>query len=73
MGVEWEAMHRLACEVICDGLMIAKLTIGSKAELMKHHIPSLFFPHGLGHMLGLDVHDVNSHIHSTNRKGWWIS
>ena len=27
-------------------------------ELIANHIPALFFPHGLGHMLGLDTHDT---------------
>jgi Xaa-Pro dipeptidase len=28
---------------------------------MSNHIGALFFPHGLGHMLGLDTHDVGGY------------
>lgn len=55
----------LATRVICKGLMNIGLikgmiiyTVinrkGSFDELMKHHVTAVFFPHGLGHMLGID-------------------
>jgi Xaa-Pro dipeptidase len=53
-GVQWEDMHRLATRIICQGLMNAGILVGSEEELLKHHIPAVFFPHGLGHMLGID-------------------
>ncbi|KAJ3089544.1 hypothetical protein HK102_006137 [Quaeritorhiza haematococci] len=60
-GVEWEDMHRLATRVICEGLQKAGILRGSTEELLKHHLPALFFPHGLGHLIGIDVHDVGGY------------
>jgi Xaa-Pro dipeptidase len=60
-GVEWEDMHRLAEKVILNGLISAGIVHGEYQELMKHHVAALFFPHGLGHLIGLDVHDVGGY------------
>ncbi|KAK6096016.1 hypothetical protein MT418_003890 [Batrachochytrium dendrobatidis] len=56
-GVEWEDMHRLANRTILKGLVAAGLVQGSEEDLTKNHIAALFFPHGLGHLIGIDVHD----------------
>ncbi|KAL2912054.1 hypothetical protein HK105_208483 [Polyrhizophydium stewartii] len=60
-GVEWEDMHRLAARKILRGLMRAGLVVGTEEELAKHHIGELFFPHGLGHLIGIDVHDAGGY------------
>ncbi|KAJ3188075.1 hypothetical protein HK101_009231 [Irineochytrium annulatum] len=60
-GIQWEDMHRLAESVTCDGLLKAGIVKGSKEELLKNHIPALFFPHGLGHLIGIDVHDCGGY------------
>jgi len=60
-GVPWEDMHRLAERVICEGLLKHGFIQGSIDDLLKHHVPALFFPHGLGHVLGLDTHDVGGY------------
>ncbi|KAJ1332770.1 xaa-Pro dipeptidase [Batrachochytrium salamandrivorans] len=46
---------------ILKGLMAAGLVQGSEEELTKNHIAALFFPHGLGHLIGLDVHDAGGY------------
>ncbi|KAJ3290306.1 hypothetical protein HK104_006866 [Borealophlyctis nickersoniae] len=66
-GVEWEDMHRLANNVMLDGLLKAGLVKGSIPDLHAHHIPALFFPHGLGHSIGIDVHDVGGYPPGTER------
>ncbi|KAJ3056965.1 hypothetical protein HK097_002343 [Rhizophlyctis rosea] len=60
-GVEWENMHRLAEKVAGEGLTKAGLLQGSLEDLLANHIPALFFPHGLGHLIGLDVHDCGGY------------
>jgi Xaa-Pro dipeptidase len=61
-GIEWADMHLLAMRVIGQGLLDKKFVFGSDVdEVLHHHIPALFFPHGLGHLIGLDTHDVGGY------------
>ena len=66
-GVAWPDMHRLAERVIAERLRDAGLVKGSVEELLANHIPALFMPHGLGHLMGLDVHDVGGYPEGTTR------
>ncbi|RUP43978.1 peptidase M24, structural domain-containing protein [Jimgerdemannia flammicorona] len=60
-GVEWERVHRTAELVGLRGLVKAGILVGNEEELLKSHVTAAFFPHGLGHLLGLDVHDVGGY------------
>mmetsp|Transcript_15035 Transcript_15035/g.24527 ORF Transcript_15035/g.24527 Transcript_15035/m.24527 type:complete len:527 (+) Transcript_15035:3-1583(+) len=61
-GVSWLEMHRVAERTILKHLLeMGVLKGGSVEELMKHDMASLFMPHGLGHFIGLDTHDVNGY------------
>ena len=66
-GVPWPDMHRLSVRVIAEHLRDMGLVKGSVDELLAAHIPALFMPHGLGHLLGLDVHDVGGYPAGTAR------
>lgn len=57
-GVTYLSVHLAACEVIAAGLKELGLMKGDVKEAVQNGAHALFFPHGLGHMMGLDVHDM---------------
>jgi len=66
-GVSWPAMHRLADRVLCEKLKEFGFLKGDVDEMMKAFVGSLFMPHGLGHLLGLDTHDVGGYPNGLKR------
>jgi Xaa-Pro aminopeptidase len=57
-GVPYRDVHLHACRVVAQGLCSIGLMRGDPDEAVAAGAHALFFPHGLGHMLGLDVHDM---------------
>lgn len=57
-GVEYQDIHLLAATVIAEGLVDLGILQGSPQDLVEMDAHALFFPHGVGHLLGLDVHDM---------------
>ncbi|MEM7555013.1 MAG: aminopeptidase P family protein [Cyanobacteria bacterium P01_A01_bin.84] len=57
-GVEYEELHLTACSIMAEGLVNLGILKGNTEELVNADIHALFFPHGIGHLLGLDVHDM---------------
>jgi len=57
-GVEYRQLHLLAAQVIAAGLVDLGILRGQPADLVEQDVHALFFPHGVGHLLGLDVHDM---------------
>jgi len=57
-GVEYRDLHLLAASVIAQGLVDLKILSGNVSDLVETDAYALFFPHGIGHLLGLDVHDM---------------
>ena len=57
-GVEYRDLHLLACQVMAEGLVDLGILRGQPADLVEQDAHALFFPHGVGHLLGLDVHDM---------------
>ena len=51
-------MHRLAARTIAGGLTALGLMRGIPDDAVEVGAHALFFPHGIGHMMGLDVHDM---------------
>lgn len=66
-GIKMEDLHMSAAEIILEGLKRMGLVKGSIEELMENDIFALFFPHGLGHFLGLDTHDVGGYPKGVER------
>lgn len=57
-GVVWDDVHLLAHKIAIDGLLSLGILKGDKDEILKARTSAAFFPHGLGHYLGMDTHDV---------------
>ena len=57
-GVEWRQVHRLAGVALMEGLKELGLVKGDPQEAVAAGAHTLFFPCGVGHMMGLDVHDM---------------
>lgn len=57
-GVEFKEVHRKAALITAQGLIDMGLMKGNAEEAVKHNAHTLFFQTGLGHQIGLDVHDM---------------
>ncbi len=57
-GVKHKDVHLTAAKIIAAGLSQLGLMKGNLVDAVKAGAHALFFPHGLGHMMGLDVHDM---------------
>ena len=57
-GVTYKSVHLEAARVIAYGLKNLGIMKGDIEEAVQNGAHALFFPHGLGHMMGLDVHDM---------------
>ncbi len=53
-------LHLGACKILAEGLKDLGLMKGDPGEAVAAGAHALFMPHGLGHMMGLDVHDMES-------------
>jgi Xaa-Pro aminopeptidase len=59
-GVPYKQVHLKVARTIAAGLRAVGLMKGDAEEAVAQGAHALFFPHGLGHMLGLDVHDMEN-------------
>ncbi|HSO85426.1 MAG TPA: aminopeptidase P family protein [Draconibacterium sp.] len=59
-GVTYLSVHLAVAEVIASGLKELGLMKGDVKEAVRNGAHAMFFPHGLGHMMGLDVHDMEN-------------
>lgn len=57
-GTTWKEVHLEVCRVLAQGLKDLGLMKGDIHEAVAAGAHALFMPHGLGHMMGLDVHDM---------------
>ena len=59
-GIPYRDVHLLAARVIAGGLADLGLMHGDLDAAVEAGAHALFFPHGLGHMMGMDVHDMEN-------------
>ena len=59
-GKKYKNIHLKVARIIANGLKDIGLMKGNVDDAVKAGAHALFFPHGLGHMMGLDVHDMEN-------------
>lgn len=57
-GVDWKDIHLAAVQGVAEILSEMGIAKCSAVEATERGLTRVFFPHGIGHMLGLQVHDV---------------
>jgi len=62
-GVTHEELKNHSIEMLTEGMVRLGLLKGDPEELIKEEKYKQFYMHGLGHMLGIDVHDVGRYYH----------
>lgn len=59
-GITYLDCHLIAWRTVAEGLKDLGLLKGDIDEMLTLGVPALFMPHGVGHMIGLDVHDMEN-------------
>lgn len=67
-GVCWVSMHRLANKVMLEKLKDGGMFRGDVDEMLQAGMGGILQPHGLGHLLGLDVHDVGGYLENQPKR-----
>lgn len=60
-GKTYQSLHESTLTRIAQVLVDHNICVGNVEELVELNIPQLFMPHGVGHLLGIQVHDVGGH------------
>jgi len=61
-GINWKEMHLLAERITLEGLKELGLIDGDIDEMLNGRFGFIFQPHGLGHLIGLDTHNVGGYL-----------
>ncbi len=67
-GVNYVEMHKLAERTMLGELKQLGLVTGEVEEMMKVRLGAVFMPHGLGHFMGIDTHDVGGYPEASPRQ-----
>jgi Xaa-Pro aminopeptidase len=59
-GLSNRDLHFMACKIVAEEMKNLGLMKGDVDEAVEAGAHALFMPHGLGHMMGLDVHDMEA-------------
>ena len=59
-GIPYMSVYELSARVMVEGMKELGLMKGNAEDAVREGAHALFYPHGLGHMMGLDVHDMEN-------------
>ena len=68
-GRDYREVHLSAHRMLGDVMQAVGLTKLSGQEALERGVTGVFFPHGIGHLLGLQVHDVGGVMGGCSRAG----
>lgn len=68
VGTWWHEVHLGASREMVAGLVALGIMRGDPASLVEQEAHTLFFPHGLGHMVGLGVRDASGRLPGDRRE-----
>jgi len=68
VGTNYRELHLTAHRLLADVLVEAELATGDADTLLATGVTSAFLPHGLGHLIGIQVHDVGGHMENETGK-----
>ena len=57
-GIKWMDVHLDVCRLMAERLKAVGLKKGNTEDAVQAGAHAMFLPHGLGHMMGMDVHDM---------------
>lgn len=60
-GIDFKELNTKAIKALVDHLLDLKLLKGSKDQVIENKDFLKYYPHGLGHFLGMDVHDIGAY------------
>lgn len=63
-GTHFKELNEFVISLLVDHLIELKLLKASKDEIISKRLFTKYYPHGLGHFLGMDVHDVGAYFKS---------
>jgi Xaa-Pro dipeptidase len=71
-GREYESLHDRSHELVAEALHVVGVGKASPQELVDSGLTRAFFPHGLGHSLGLVCHDVGCALRAPKKGNEWL-
>ena len=72
VGTDYQNLHNEAHQLIADLLIRVKLTTASSSDLVSSGATRRLFPHGLGHSLGIQVHDVGMKLRKSSQENPYL-
>lgn len=61
-GIVFRDLHEMATSLLTDFMLELGLFVGRKEDILKANEHKKYYPHGLGHWLGMDVHDAGLYM-----------